>query len=499
MKRTKLFCGFLVLAATHLLSQQEKIAIFYGLNDSHSRSWVRENAKGVAGISYFQRLEDSQPNGDLLYEAIYPDGHVSKDTVTNGPRLEKSVLLFDSSSNPHIFVARSDDGDQIIEHYWKTEKDEWKKETIIHFYNEGGKFIYELSADSGPDYSFHLLILKTHSNVDSSDFMEAWRNSYLYHLTNATGKWEKELIHNYNMAYTYDMYVKSSCRQDIKIDKNGYVHVVFSEQIDGTDDPSRLLYATNRSGKWQIEVALNYHSGSKDEAGWFPSLCLDHFGTPYVSCMYINAVYTHSATDCQLLLLKRKSTKNWLSEVIANQDDGYYGGDGRNYTGGLSHLVFDGNNTLHIVFSDIASTHWPGTQRLNVGNIRYATLKDGSWEITTIYRQPRPTGFFNATEMFGLCLVVSKITKTIRVIGQELQTIDQNRYSCEFVRFEWKNNGEMRVDEKERKTHPPIRRKYWERRNVNAFSPYITPDGSYIKISKGEHEIFLLAHVMSVL
>jgi len=440
MRRAKLFTFLLVFAAAYLLSQQEKIVIFYGLNDSHSKSWVRENAKGVVGISFFRHLKGSHTDGALLYKAIYPDGSVSIETITNDPELEKSVLLFDSLSNPHIFVARSDDYDQIIEHYFKTENGEWQNETIIHFYNEGGKFIYELSADAGPDYSFHLVILKTRSNIDSDDFMEAWRNSYLYHLTNATGRWEKELIHNYNMAYTYDMYIKSSCRQDIKIDKDGYVHVVFSEQIDGTDDPCRLLYATNKSGSWQIEVALNYHPGSRDDAGWFPSLCLDHNGIPCVSCMYINCVYTHSAMDCTLLLLKRKGWNDWTSEVVANQDDGYHGADGRDYTGGLSHLVFDGNNTPHIVFSDIASTHWPGTQRFNVGNIRHATLKDGGWKITTIYRQPSPAGFFSAAEMFGLCLVVSEKTETVRVIGQELKTIDQDHYLCKLVSFAWPKN-----------------------------------------------------------
>ncbi|MDH4271120.1 MAG: hypothetical protein OEW18_03990 [Candidatus Aminicenantes bacterium] len=457
MKRLKLLCGLLILTATHLLSQQETIVIFFGLNDSHSKSWVRENAQGVVGISYFQHLEGSHINGALLYKAIYPDGSVSIDTVANDPLLEKSVLLFDASSNPHIFVARSHDYDQTIEHYWKTEKDEWRNETIVHFYNEGGKFIYELSADAGPDYSFHLLVLKTRSKVDSGDFMEAWRNSHLYHLTDATGKWEKELIHSYDTAYTYDMYIKSSCRQDMKIDKNGYVHVVFSEQVVGTADPSRLLYATNRSGKWQIEVASNYDPGSSDDAGWFPSLCLDHKGRPYVSCMYVNRVPTHSATDCRLLLLKRKSHNNWVSEIVASRDDGYYGGDGRNYTGGLSHLVFDRDNSPHIVFSDIASTHWPGTQRLNAGNIRYAVPKDGGWKITTIYRQPRPAGFFNATEMLGMCLVVSEKTKTVRVIGQELQTNDQNQYSCKFVSFAWEKNKEMDADEKEPRNPRPIR------------------------------------------
>jgi len=146
-----------------------------------------------------------------------------------------------------------------------------------------------------------------------------------------------------------------------------------------------------------------------------------------------------------------------LTIIIAKQDDGYYGGDGRNYAGGLSHLVFDRNNTPHIVFPDISSTHWPGTHRLNMDNIRYATPGGGGWKITTIYRQPRPTGFFNATEMFGLCLVVLEKTKTVRVIGQELQTIDQNQYSCKLVSFAWEHNNEIDVPERKRKNPCRIR------------------------------------------
>ena len=416
----------------------ENIIIHYGLNDSHSRSWVQENGDGVVGISYFQRHEGSYTEGILLYKTIHPDGSRNLDSVTAGVRLEKSVLLYDSLSRPHIFVARSDDYDQVIDHYHKNEADQWQCETIVHFYNEGGRFIYELSADTGPDHSFHLLILKTRSNIDSNDFMEAWRDSHLYHLTHASGAWEMELINNYNMAYTYDMYVKSSCRQDMKIDNDGYVHVIYSEQIDGVDDPSRLLYATNRAGSWQIEVALNYDSGSRDDAGWFPSLCLDNNGIPYISCMYVKRVYTYSATYCKLLLLKRLGLGNWKSEVIAEQDDGYFGGDGRRYTGGLTHLVFDNDNTPHMIFSDIASTHWPVlNQRLNVGNIRYAVLEDGIWNITTIYHQPRPTGFFNAAEMYGMCLNVSGRTDTIRVIGVELVVTGEYQYNCSLLDFAW--------------------------------------------------------------
>ncbi len=74
--------------------------------------------------------------------------------------------------------------------------------------------------------------------------------------------------------------------------------------------------------------------------------------------MYMKRVYTRSAVYCKLFLLKRVGMDNWQTEIVAEGDDGYYAGDGRTYTGGLSHLVFDSNNTPHIIFSDIASAHW---------------------------------------------------------------------------------------------------------------------------------------------
>jgi len=433
----------IILLSSYSLAQNVPVIIHYGLNDSHSRSWVQESKDGTIGITYFERFENSYDEGTLVYKTILPNGSQTSDSVTTGKRLEKSVLLFDELSKPHIFVATSDDQDQIIKHYFKNENNQWQSETIIHFYNEGGKFIYELSADIGPDYSYHLLILKTRSNIDSDDYWDAWINSYLYHLTNATGVWVKELVHNYDMPYTYDHHIKISSRQDIKIDNDGYVHVIFGEQINGNGlpDPSRLWYATNKTGTWEFEIALNPDSGSRDEAGWMASLCLDNNGLPYVSCMYKKRVSTGSAVFCKLLLLKRLGDADWHSEIIADHDDGYYGSDGRNYTGGLSHLVFDKNNTPRIIFSDIASAHWGvgGTNRLSVGNIRYAYFKDGAWDITTIYRQPLPTGFFNATEMHGMSLIVSDNNDTVRIIGEEMVITGEYQYSSRLVSFAWEN------------------------------------------------------------
>lgn len=425
--------------------QDSLVIVYYGLNESHSRDWVQEDANGVIGISYFQRFEGNETGGTLIYKTIQPNGSSISDSITTGTRPEKSVLLFDSYSNPHIFVARSNDLDQWVEHYHKDGGDLWQNDTIYDFHNVGGKFIYELSADTGPDGSFHLLILKTRSDIDSDDYWDAWINSYLYHLSNSAGYWQIELIQNYDMPYTYDHQIKSSSRQDMQIDKDGYIHVIFGEQINGNGmpDPSRLMYATNRPGSWVFETALNPDAGTRDEAGWMASLCLDSSGTPYVTCMYKKRVSSGSAAYCKLLLLKRLGPDNWSVEVIADTDDGYYGPDGRTYTGGLSHIVFDIYNKPHIIFSDVASAHWGigGTNRLSLGNIRYGVFEDGVWNIRTIYHQPPPTSFYSGLEMHGMCLIVSSLTDSIRIIGQELDVTAAFQYTSNLLSFSFANTS----------------------------------------------------------
>jgi hypothetical protein len=415
----------------------DTVRVYYGPNESHSRDWAQVGDEGLVGVVYFQHSSSGGAEGTLRYETIRSDGSKEEESVTTGTRLEKAVLLFDSSFQPHIFVANSSASDQTIDHYFRGGDHQWRSETIIHFLGEGGKAIYELSGATGPDHSFHLLVLKTRVEVDSEDIDLAWTDSRLFHLTNASGQWVKELIQSYDMAYTYDFYIKSSIRQDIAVDDLGHVHVVFGEQIRGSTDPSRLRYATNETGSWRVETALNYQAGTVDDAGWFPSLALDSHGVPHIACVYVSRVPTHSATSATLLFLTRRGSGDWQSEVVADTDDGYFGGDGRRYTGGLAHLVFDSHDTPHVAFSDIASTHWPGTQRVTTGNVRYGVRRGGIWSFSTIYRQPSPTSFFSGREMHGLCLLLLEGAGTVRIVGQELLVTSPSQYSSHLLDFSW--------------------------------------------------------------
>jgi hypothetical protein len=405
------------------------ITIYYALNESHSNSWVQQSTEGVVGIVYgvFNQgagIQDGRTTGSLIYKTILPDGSENEEVVTTGMGVDKCVLLYDSGSYPHIFFASSDNSDQFIYHVYSNGGTRWLKETVISFANEGGRFIYELSADIDKNDAIHLLALKIRSNPDSDDFMNCYQGAYLYHITNSSGNWEKTLIQRCDTLFTYDMHVKTQRRQDIAVDSEGYVHVVFGEQYateigSGPSTMARLYYATNQSSQWVIEPALT-SSITTDDSGWWPSLCLDRTGRPVIVSTYVARVETKSVRYARLCYSVRS--------------DGYFGSDGRNYTGALTHLKFDLNNRPHIVFSDIASSHNPRNV-LSTGQIRYAVFDGSSWKISTIYRQPSPQAFYQGREMAGQCLVISEDGEKIQVVGQELISTAEDVYTFKLVHF----------------------------------------------------------------
>ncbi len=409
-----------------LQENQEKSApvkIFYGLNESHSNDWAQIATNGEVGIVYFNEVNQ------LIYRSINQSGESNEEVITTGNHLEISVLLFDLNSSPHVFTASSSDTKQIITHYFKNENKDWLEEQTISFQNEGGKFIYELSAEIGDDGSFHLLALKTRSNPDSEDYYYAYLDAHLYYITNRDNRWVKELICNYDMIYTADEYSKALNRQDIDIDENGFAHVVFGEQIDGSSwsSPSRLQYATNKTGTWVIETAFNPNLSSRDDAGWFPSLKLDHDNNPNIACTYVKRYATGSSISAKLYYLKRSGNSQWSSEIVAESDDGYYGTDGRIFTGGLNSLLFDKENNPHVIFTDIASSH-AGRNYWNLGNVRHATRSYNKWQTANIYRQPNPDSFYDAKEIYSICGLEVQ-DSIINVVAQELDISSVSNYS----------------------------------------------------------------------
>lgn len=416
------------------LHSQSPIPIFYGLNESQSNSWAQVDSEGNIGIVYCYK----QPplSTDLVYRSITTDNEDSEEFVTSGSHLENSVLFFDSLSNPHIFIAKSTDSLQTIEHFYKEDKKSnyWEEETIYEFNSEYGKFIYEMSGDIDKEGKFHLLLLVTRSNPDSDDYYFAFMNANLLYLTNSKNSWQIETIRTYHTLYTLDEYSKMLNRQDLKVDSEGKVHIIYGEQMTASmsGSPARLCYTTNSSGNWEMEVAAGYAEGSRDDGGWYSSLAIDSKNKPHISCTYIRRYSTGSAINAKLLYIHKDQTNNWTEEVVATRDDGYYGTDGRNYTGGITDLKLDKSDNPHIIFSDIASSH-AGMNFFNLGNIRYAIKTQDSWEISKIYSQELPFGFYNATEMYDMCLLLDENRTKITIVGQELVVKSSDDYTMNLL------------------------------------------------------------------
>ena len=404
------------------------VTVFYGLNESHSNHWAFHASNGLIGVSYYNKT-----NSTLYYRCIDSYVSFSDEVVTTGEHLETSIILFDSVDSPHIFVASSDSLNQQIRHFFKHDGI-WQNEIIINYFNEGGSFIYELSGVIDHNDKFHLLILKTNNNPDSENYYMAFADAHLYYLNNSNSNCTNELVHNYNTIWTLDEYSKMMNRQDIAVDANNKPHIIFGEQINAMSNysPSRLCYAHKTDNSWIIETAFDYNQGSRDDAGWYPALEIDNFNNPAIGCCYIDRVSTGSAIYAKLFYLKRTNSGNWQQEIVCTQDDGYYGSDGRNYTGGLVDLKFDVNNNPHLIFTDIASSH-ANMNYFNLGNIRHAFHSNNSWSISTVYRQALPQSFFNAVEMYDMCLLMTNNPSNVRIIGQELNVSNNENYLVNLI------------------------------------------------------------------
>ncbi len=438
MKCSKLrFCGlifmlsFLVNAYSLNISRDNcPVTIFYGLNESHSNDWAQATNNSLIGISYYDKN-----NQNLIYRSINTNGQITEEIVHSGNHLEINIILFDSSNQPHIFVATSNELNQQITHYYK-QNGTWLNEVIYNFSNDTGEFIYELSGDIDSNNQFHLLILKSIYNPDSENYYMAFADAHLFYLSNSSSSWQSELIYNYNTIWTLDEYSKMMNRQDIKVDSNNKAHIIFGEQINAMSSfsPSRLCYAKKINNEWIIETAFTYNAGTRDDAGWFPSIDIDQNNHPSIACCYIARVSSGSSISAKLYLLTRTDSGVWISDLVCDEDDGYYGSDGRNYTGALVDLKFDLNNTAHIIFTDIASSH-ANMNYLNLGNIRHAFKSENEWNISTIYRQNLPTAFFNAEEIYDMCLVISAEPFMLNVIAQELNVSAYNDYNVELIKI----------------------------------------------------------------
>lgn len=403
-------------------------------NESHGDTWAQYAADGTIGIVYRESsptvpaTPQSAPTeaytGKLIYKTIKPDGTIDSEVVTTDNGAEMSVLVYDSQLQPHVFTASSTDSDQVVRHYTRTGNNQWTGREVFNFAGEDGKYLYEITALIDGDDAFHLLALIIPNDPKAkSTYYVAHIDSRMYYLTNKNGSWQKELVDRFDTLYIQDEYCKALRRQDMDMDAKGNLHIAYGAlrgpSYNQRPNPSEMRYACNESGEWKSEVASAPWDVSC-ECGWNPSIAVDNENRPHIAFSLIDRVPTLSAQNSKMQYASRTAQGTWQEETIADTANNYYGNDHGHFTGAIPHLVFDSENHPHMVYADIASSHYyPMGNTLNVGQLRYAFFNGTAWERKIFYRQDSPGSYRKVDEILALCMAASPDGSKISIVAQE--------------------------------------------------------------------------------
>ncbi len=212
---------------------------------------------------------------------------------------------------------------------------------------------------------------------------------------------------------------------DIAADQQGSVHIVYRDAGEVCDDEgcspfSRLLYASNRGGSWQSEVAAAPADGTAD-AGLTFSIAIGNDDQPAIAATYVERETTGSPRYAQLRYYRRGTNGAWSSQVVADRADGFVGTDGTKFTGYSPRLRFDGSSRPHILFSDYASSHFKAFRVGALefpGQLRHAYHNGQRWLIGTIYPQRDPLSrgmYFSGLALSPAELAYVGVESTFRI------------------------------------------------------------------------------------
>ncbi|HET7250945.1 MAG TPA: hypothetical protein VFI79_13930 [Gemmatimonadales bacterium] len=131
----------------------------------------------------------------------------------------------------------------------------------------------------------------------------------------------------------------------LAIDSRGTLHIAFQD-VDNLD----LMYAEVVHGVWAFEVV-----DSVGDVGEYPSMCLDHEGTPVIT-YYDN-------TNHRLRYAKRIAHNAWDKQTVDNTGD----------VGKYSSCAVDLANDVDVTYYDATN-----------GDLKEAGLSNGTWTTTTV-------------------------------------------------------------------------------------------------------------------
>lgn len=176
----------------------------------------------------------------------------------------------------------------------------------------------------------------------------------------------------------------------LRVGPDGTVHALYT-RTEYPCDPCNLdLYygRLERGGAWTEEVVQASRWGAPDDAfATMARLALDASGEPLVAAAWQQRAVTGSLKSSELRLYGR-GAGTWCFETIADEVDGYRGGDGARMTGADPNLVVDELGRIHVVFQDLAQWHdGQGWSNGVSGQVRHAVRSGRTWTRTTLFPQ----------------------------------------------------------------------------------------------------------------
>ena len=186
---------------------------------------------------------------------------------------------------------------------------------------------------------------------------------------------------------------------DVVVDDQGFAHIIYRN----SDNPSSLIYASNRSGQWEFEVIgqlTNYtyrnymmeaaialgindrvhvayyndeskvlHHAMRDSGIWTAEPIIDNVDLVGRIDAAVDSngsmhVVSYDATNSNLLYAVN-DTGSWTVETVDSGDVGYE-----------SAIAIDMNGLVHVLYSDNTNLHVEGNYD---SMLRYATRQNNSW------------------------------------------------------------------------------------------------------------------------
>jgi hypothetical protein len=165
----------------------------------------------------------------------------------------------------------------------------------------------------------------------------------------------------------------------------GALHAVCTQGQD-------IVHGVLDGATWTYATAVK--AASADITLAATSIALGGYDVPLIAYTRLQRIEdgpsgTTNFGFADLGLAMRGTDGVWSSQVIAQDGDGYLGGDGKRFTGFAPMVVVPiATGGIHIAFSDIAASHDANqVQGFELGQARYAFRTGSDWKLATVFPQ----------------------------------------------------------------------------------------------------------------